>query len=147
MVQHRYRSSTRFGQALLIMLASSLANAQKPSADDVNKANNPLTPVITVNFQDQAQPLLYDLDQGPMHFFSAEFSRTSWEACTSSFAIPCLWLLHPMERVAQIEAMNPLQQPIPHRVYIHASHYCDRWFVQYLARAGSKDSHRPNVPL
>lgn len=32
------------------MLASSLANAQKPSADDVNKANNPLTPVITVNF-------------------------------------------------------------------------------------------------
>ena len=37
-----------------------------------------------------------------------------------------------MERVAQIEAMNPLQQPIPHRVYIHASHYCDRWFVQYL---------------
>ncbi len=68
MVQHRYRSSTRFGQALLIMLASSLANAQKPSADDVNKANNPLTPVITVNFQDQAQPLLYDLDQGSNAF-------------------------------------------------------------------------------
>ena len=50
------------------MLASSLANAQKPSADDVNKANNPLTPVITVNFQDQAQPLLYDLDQGSNAF-------------------------------------------------------------------------------
>ena len=28
--------------------------------------------------------------------------------------------------------MNPLQQPIPHRVYIHTSHYGDRWFVQYL---------------
>jgi hypothetical protein len=37
------------------MLLSASAGAQKPSADDVNKANNPLTPAITVNFQNQAQ--------------------------------------------------------------------------------------------
>ena len=41
---------------------------QKPSADDVNRANNPLTPAITVNFQNQAQPQLYDLDQGSNAF-------------------------------------------------------------------------------
>lgn len=44
------------------MLVPILASAQKPSSEDVNKANNPLTPAITVNFQDQAQPVLYDLD-------------------------------------------------------------------------------------
>jgi hypothetical protein len=42
---------------------SSVVSAQKPSAADVNKANNPLTPAITVNLQDQAQPELYGLDQ------------------------------------------------------------------------------------
>ncbi len=47
---------------LMTCLFSSVAGAQKPSAEDVNKANNPLTPAITVNFQDQAQPVLYDLD-------------------------------------------------------------------------------------
>ena len=44
------------------------ATAQKPSSDDVNKANNPLTPAITVNFQDQGAPELYDLDQGSNAF-------------------------------------------------------------------------------
>jgi hypothetical protein len=43
---------------------SATAAAQQPSADDVNKANNPLTPAIAVNFQDQGEPELYDLDQG-----------------------------------------------------------------------------------
>jgi hypothetical protein len=42
--------------------------AQQPSADDVNKANNPLTPPITLNFQDQGAPQLYDLDEGSNAF-------------------------------------------------------------------------------
>jgi hypothetical protein len=37
---------------LMTCLFSSVAGAQKPSAEDVNKANNPLTPAITVNFQE-----------------------------------------------------------------------------------------------
>jgi hypothetical protein len=28
--------------------------------------------------------------------------------------------------------MNPTQQPLPHRMYIHAHHYADHWTVQYL---------------
>jgi hypothetical protein len=44
------------------------AATQQPSADDVNKANNPLTPAITVNLQDQGEPELYDLDQGANSF-------------------------------------------------------------------------------
>jgi hypothetical protein len=53
--------------ALAVSLVS-MAAAQKPSADDVNKANNPLTPAITVNFQDQGEPELYDLNQGANAF-------------------------------------------------------------------------------
>jgi Protein of unknown function (DUF1214) len=68
MVEPRYHNAARVGQVLFIMLIAALANAQKPSAADLNKANNPLTPAITVNFQDQAQPLLYDLDQGSNAF-------------------------------------------------------------------------------
>jgi hypothetical protein len=52
---------TIFPVALTVLAAT--AAAQKPSGTDVNKANNPLTPAITINFQDQGQPLLYDLDQ------------------------------------------------------------------------------------
>jgi hypothetical protein len=33
-----------------------------------SKANNPLTPAITVNLQDQGAPKLYDLDQGANSF-------------------------------------------------------------------------------
>lgn len=44
------------------------AIAQQPSAADVNAANNPLTPKITINFHDQAAPELYDLDQGSNAF-------------------------------------------------------------------------------
>jgi hypothetical protein len=62
MVQLRDHVTTRIAQALFLMLVPILASAQKPSSEDVNKANNPLTPAITVNFQDQAQPVLYDLD-------------------------------------------------------------------------------------
>jgi hypothetical protein len=67
MVELRYHVATRVG-ALFILLVSALASAQKPSSEDVNKANNPLTPAITVNFQDQGQPKLYDLDQGANSF-------------------------------------------------------------------------------
>ena len=68
MVEHRYHVAIRTRGALFIMLLSASAGAQKPSADDVNKANNPLTPAITVNFQNQGQPQLYDLDQGSNAF-------------------------------------------------------------------------------
>jgi hypothetical protein len=58
--------------AILVAAAAgvlaAIAAAQQPSADDVNKANNPLTPAITVNFQDQGEPELYDLDQGANSF-------------------------------------------------------------------------------
>jgi hypothetical protein len=54
--------------AALTLLLAAKALAQKPSSTDVNKANNPLTPAITVNFQDQGAPQLYDLDQGSNAF-------------------------------------------------------------------------------
>ena len=68
MVNHGYQFATRIGLAIFALLVSSIAKAQKPSNADVNQANNPLTPVITVNFQDQAQPELDDLDQGSNAF-------------------------------------------------------------------------------
>lgn len=52
---------------LFLFLSMDVA-AQKPTSADVNKANNPLTPAITVNFQDQGVPELYDLDQGSNAF-------------------------------------------------------------------------------
>ena len=42
--------------------------AQKGDSSSVSEANNPLTPKITVNFQDQAVPQLYDLGQGSIAF-------------------------------------------------------------------------------
>jgi hypothetical protein len=54
--------------AVATLTLSYVAAAQKPSSDDVNKANNPLTPAITVNFQDQGAPQLFDLDQGSNAF-------------------------------------------------------------------------------
>lgn len=53
---------------LCLLSLSAAAYGQQPSADDVNAANNPLTPKITVNFHDQAAPDLYDLDQGSNAF-------------------------------------------------------------------------------
>ena len=91
----------RIGPTICIVVLSSIASAQKPSAADLNKANNPLTPEITVNFQDQAQPLLYDLDQAQTRFFCAESCRTNWEGYTSSFATHYRWSRRRMETVAQ----------------------------------------------
>jgi hypothetical protein len=54
--------------ASLILLLTNLASGQQPSAPDVNAANNPLTPMITINFQDQAAPLLYGSDDGTNSF-------------------------------------------------------------------------------
>jgi hypothetical protein len=68
MVELRYHIATRVGRVLFILLVPVLVRAQKPSSEDVNKANNPLTPAITVNFQDQGQPKLYDLNQGANSF-------------------------------------------------------------------------------
>ena len=42
MVEHGHHVAARIGLAIFTMLIASIANAQKPSADDVNKANNPL---------------------------------------------------------------------------------------------------------
>ena len=47
MVEHRYHVAIRVGEALFIMLLSASASAQKPSAEDVNKANNPSQEVET----------------------------------------------------------------------------------------------------
>jgi hypothetical protein len=44
----------------VLLCTSMAAHAQEqPSADAVNDANNPLTPAITVNFQDQYAPQIY----------------------------------------------------------------------------------------
>lgn len=53
----------------IVLLASFLAGpADAQSAADANAANNPLTPKITVNIQDQWAPELYDLDEGSNAF-------------------------------------------------------------------------------
>lgn len=54
----RCRSLTTAG--LLSLLLSYTATAQHTSSEQANEANNPLTPKITVNFQDQWAPQLYD---------------------------------------------------------------------------------------
>ena len=58
--------SLLFAGALTLLTAA--AAAQKPASADVNKANNPLTPAITINLQDQGEPKLYDVDQGANSF-------------------------------------------------------------------------------
>jgi|SRR5580765_3051168 len=68
MVDHSSRIATRIGTTLCLLLICTKAYAQKPPADDVNKANHPLTPSITVNLQDQAQPQIYGLGQGSNAF-------------------------------------------------------------------------------
>lgn len=45
------------------VLASSTAFAQHASNEQANEANNPLTPKITINFQDQWASELYDSDE------------------------------------------------------------------------------------
>lgn len=57
---HRFVASA----TLVAVMLPAMVRAQQPSAEDVNAANNPLTPKITINFHDQAAPELYDLDQG-----------------------------------------------------------------------------------
>lgn len=52
-------------RTLAVALAALLplaALAQSPSHEQVNEANNPLTPKITINFHDQWAPRLYDSD-------------------------------------------------------------------------------------
>lgn len=55
---------------LLFLFSSAVPSvlAQQPPAGDQNAANNPLTPKITLNFQDQGAPKLYDLNQGSNAF-------------------------------------------------------------------------------
>jgi hypothetical protein len=50
--------------ALAVLSVRQAAVAQQQSTEDVNAANNPLTPKLTFNFQDQWAPDLYDLDPG-----------------------------------------------------------------------------------
>lgn len=49
---------------LLSGLAFAVAAHAQTSHEDVNSANNPLTPKITISIHDQAAPDLYDLEQG-----------------------------------------------------------------------------------
>ena len=37
-----------------------------------------------------------------------------------------------LQQTPSIQGHESLQQPLPHRVYIHAHHYGDHWCVQYL---------------
>ena len=54
---------------LLAALVPAVALAQGASTDDMNAANNPLTPTITVNFQDYWAPTLYDVDDAYTNSF------------------------------------------------------------------------------
>jgi hypothetical protein len=54
--------------ALSVLCVCPAAGAQQQSAEDVNAANNPLTPKITFNVQDQGAPDLYDVDPGSNAF-------------------------------------------------------------------------------
>jgi len=54
--------------AATVLLLGRSAAAQRASAEDVNAANNPLTPKITINFHDQWAPELYDVDEGSNAF-------------------------------------------------------------------------------
>jgi len=54
----RYRQIS--AAAVLGLLLSYSATAQQASSEQANEANNPLTPKITINFQDQWAPELYD---------------------------------------------------------------------------------------
>ena len=57
------RAARRIIVALLLLLAlPARASGQAPSSDQVNEANNPLTPKITVNLQDQYVASYYGLD-------------------------------------------------------------------------------------
>lgn len=69
-IEKRMQVIRAVGIVLAGALLSNCILAQKSgtSSADVNKANNPLTPAITVNFQDQAEPVLYDLNQGANAF-------------------------------------------------------------------------------
>lgn len=64
----------RVAAALVLTLLTAAAGARpalaqtQASHEDVNAANNPLTPKITVNFHDQWAPELYDLDEGSNAF-------------------------------------------------------------------------------
>jgi len=54
--------------AATVLLLGRSAAAQQASAEDVNAANNPLTPKITINFRDQWAPELCDVDEGSNAF-------------------------------------------------------------------------------
>src|SRR5690349_8745401 len=54
--------------AATILLLGRSAAAQQATAEDVNAANNPLTPKITINFHDQWAPELYDVDEASNAF-------------------------------------------------------------------------------
>jgi hypothetical protein len=58
----------RVAVALAALCICRAAAAQQPSAEDVNAANNPLTPTITFNVHDLWAPELYDLDPGSNTF-------------------------------------------------------------------------------
>src|SRR6516165_7842238 len=57
MVSRKCRAST----VVLVLLAAPLG-VRAQSTEQMNDANNPLTPTITANLQDQWAPQLYDSD-------------------------------------------------------------------------------------
>jgi len=64
----RVRVLLVFGISLVAFAQQQPAGPTATAKPDVNAANNPLTPMITINFQDQAAPLLYGSDDGSNSF-------------------------------------------------------------------------------
>ena len=54
----------RHALSAFILLSTWEISTQQASAQDVNAANNPLTPKIPINFHDQWAPELNDVDEG-----------------------------------------------------------------------------------
>ena len=51
-----------------MLVLADASSAQNASSTAANEANNPLTPKITVNFHDQAAPVLFNVDPGSNAF-------------------------------------------------------------------------------
>jgi len=67
----------RVALALAALCVCRAAAAQQPSAEDVNAANNPLTPTITFKIHNLWAPELYDLDPGSNSFLLSGSLGTS----------------------------------------------------------------------
>jgi hypothetical protein len=98
--------------------------AQHASGEDVNAANNPLTPKITTNFHDQWAPELYDLDEVSNELLFRGLIPDS-AARASSFATRCQWSPRPIGRGHEDRTGRP-EHHRPLSLWVEAGAHGDR---------------------